>query len=166
MIDLEQFRKNAESHGMCSEYYGIWDECHSNRQIADMALGVKALDFLFDGISKGWGASPEYIAIRFKSFINGRYVSKQKGYTSKMYCMYSGEVEADTTILSFINSTIDLLVPKNAICEVYCVGKCKISVTCFGEAKFICYGNPEDVVIDGDVERVERINKKEKDSNG
>lgn len=166
MIDLEQYRVNASLHKMCSEYYGKWDSCRSNKQIMDMALCVKAVDFLCDSIAKGWGISPEYISERFKSFINGRYVSEQKGYTSKMYCRHSGNVTADTTIITFIDSDVVLNVPKNSICEVYCTGKCKITIFGEGRAAFVCYGNPDYITITGKCGNMKRINKKEADTNG
>lgn len=163
MVDLEQYRMNASLHKMCSEYYDKWDSCRSNKQIMDMALGVKAVDFLCDSIAKGWGISPEYITERFKSFINGRYVSEQKGYTSKMYCKHIGNVIADTTIVTLIDSDIVLNVPNISICEVYCTGKCKITVFGEGRAAFVCYGNPDDIVITGTCGNMKRINKKERD---
>lgn len=166
MVDLEQYRKNASLHKMCSEYYDKWDSCRSNKQIIDMALGVKAVDFLCDSIAKGWGISPEYIAERFKSFINGRYVSEQKGYTSKMYCKHTGNVTADTTIITLIDSDIVLNVPNTSICEVYCTGKCNINVSGSGRVVFICYGNPDDITITGTCGNMKRINKKEADTNG
>lgn len=166
MIDLEQYRINASLHKMCSEYYGKWDSCHSNKQIMDMALGVKAVDFLCDSIAKGWGLSPEYISERFKNFINGKYTSEQKGYTSKMYCEFDGSITADTTIVTLIDSVVVLNVPNTSICEVYCTGKCRIAVLGDGRAAFVCYGNPDDIVITGTCGNMKRINKKEADTNG
>lgn len=166
MIDLEQYRVNASLHKMCDEYYDRWDSCRSNKQIMDMALGVKAVDFLCDSIAKGWGISSEYISDRFKSFINGKYVSKQKGYTSKMYCKFDGDITADTTIVTLIDSVVVLNVPNTSICEVYCTGKCKITVYGEGRAAFVCYGHPGDIVIAGNCANMKRINKKEADRNG
>lgn len=163
MIDLEQYRVNASLHKMCREYYGKWDSCHSNKQIMDMALGVKAVDFLCDSIAKGWGLSPEYISVRFKNFINGKYTSEQKGYTSKMYCQFDGNITADTTIVTLIDSVVELNVPNTSICEVYCAGKCRIAVLGEGRAAFVCYGNPDDIVITGTCGNMKRINKKDRD---
>lgn len=163
MIDLKQYRINAEKHDMCNEYHDMWDKCHSNKQIMDMSLGVKAVDFLCDSIAKGWGLSPDYIYDRFENFINGRYVSKQNGYTSKMYCRYKGEINADTTMLVLINSDADITLPKNGMCEIYCTGKCEIGVSGEGRAAFVCYGNPVDIKIIGGENNTKRINKKERD---
>ena len=166
MIDLEQYRVNASLHKMCSEYYGKWDSCHSNKQIMDMALGVKAVDFLCDSIAKGWGLSPEYISERFKNFINGKYTSEQNGYTSKMYCKHTGNIKADTTLICLIDSDVVLDIPNASICEVYCTGKCKITIFGEGRAAFVCYGNPYDIVITGSCGNMKRIDKKEADANG
>ena len=166
MIDLEQYRVNASLHKMCSEYYGKWNSCHSNKQIMDMALGVKAVDFLCDSIAKGWGLSPEYISERFKNFINGKYTSEQKGYTSKMYCEFHGDVKTDTTIVTLIDCDVELQAPNWSICEVYCTGKCKVNVSGPGRVAFVCYGHPDDIVITGSCGNMKRIDKKEADANG
>lgn len=163
MVDLRQYRENAAANNLCAEYTQIWDSCKSNKQLVDMAFGAKGADYLCDTIAKGWGISPEYLCQRFGSFINGRYVSNQNGYTSKMYCMFDGSITADTTIVTLIDSVVVLNVPNTSICEVYCTGKCKITVFGEGRAAFVCYGNPDDIVITGTCGNMKRINKKERD---
>lgn len=164
MIDLKQYRENARDNNLCAEYSKKWDDCHSNKQIVDMAFGVKGVDYLCDTIAKGWGISPDVICERFGSFINGRYVSEQNGYTSKMYCKFIGNITADTTIVTLIDSDVVLNVPNTSICEVYCTGKCRISVLGDGRAVFVCYGNPEDINIQGMTKNTKRINKKNRDN--
>lgn len=163
MIDLTEYRENARKNNLCSEYSEKWDSCHSNKQIADMAFGVKGVDYLCDTIAKGWGISPNVICERFGSFINGRYVSEQNGYTSKMYCKFTGNITADTTVVTLIDSDVVLNIPNTSICEVYCTGKCRIAVLGDGRAAFVCYGNPDDIVITGTCGNMKRINKKERD---
>lgn len=163
MIDLKQYRENARENNLCSEYSEKWDSCHSNKQFVDMAFGVKGVDYLCDTIAKGWGISPDVICGRFGSFINGRYVSEQNGYTSKMYCKHTGNIKADTTLICLIDSDVVLDIPNASICEVYSTGKCKITVFGEGRAAFVCYGNPDDIVITGSCGNMKRINKKERD---
>lgn len=166
MIDLDQYRKNAERHDMCEEYYAKWDDCHNNKQLMDMAHGAAAVDFLCYSIAQGWGIDPEYFADRFKHFLNGKYISRQNGYTSKMYCRFKGKITANTTLVTLIDCEVDdLFVPLYGICEIYCTGKCKIKVSGAGRAVFICYGNPGDIIIDGSCMSMKRINKKERDRN-
>ena len=164
MIDLKQYRENARQNNLCTEYTEKWDSCHSNKQIMDMALGVKAVDFLCDSIAKGWGLSPEYISERFKNFINGKYTSEQNGYTSKMYCEYEGVISADTTMVCLIDSKVTIKKDKSTpICEMYCTGKCEIDIQCVGLFVFVCYGDPDNIIITGNTSGIKRINKKERD---
>ena len=164
MIDLEQYRKNARENNLCSEYSDIWDSCNSNKQIMDMCLGVKGVDFLCDSIAKNWGISPEVICSKFGKFINGKYVRDIDGYTSKIYCKYDGSVVADTTIVTLVGCNVDIRIPTNAICEVYCTEKCDIRVSGDGECVFVCYGNKDDIVISGECRNYKRINKKNRDT--
>ena len=163
MVDLEQYRENAQSHGICREYERLWESAKSKKQIFDMALGVKAVDYICDSIAKGWGLSPEYIAKTFAPFINGKCVSNQKGYDSKLYCMYNGEVNADVSLICLINCNAKLTMPKWAVCQIYCVGDCKIDLAGDGTPIFICYGEESAIQIQGEAS-YKRINKKERDS--
>lgn len=164
MVDLEQYRENARANNLCDEYTDMWDSCNSNKQLVDMGFGVKGLDYLCDTIAKGWGLSPDVICDRFHNFINGRYISHQKGYTSKMYCKYEGEIKADTTAVCLIKSNVRLDIPQWAICEVFCTLDCHIEVTGEGRAIFICYGDPNSIHLCGDISKCKRINKKERDT--
>lgn len=163
MTTLEQYRKNADEHNLCSEYVNIWDKCKSKKEIVDMALGAKGIDYLCDTIAKGWGISPDVIVSRFPTFINGRYISAQKGYNSQIYCRYKGAIVANTTITGIIDSDVEIEIPSFNICEIYVTGKCNITARGSGRAVFICYGNPEDITLDYESGRFKRLNKKERD---
>ena len=163
MVDLKEYRENARRNNLCAEYSQIWDSCKSGKQLADMAFGAKGADYICDTIAKGWGISPDYICSNYSSFINGKYISQQKGYTSKMYCKYNGDITADTTLIILIDCEANLLLPDVGISEVYCTGKCNISVSGNGRSVFICYGNPDDISITGQSCNFKRINKKERD---
>lgn len=158
MIDLKQYRENAREHNLCDSYSQLWDSCHSNKQVIDMAFGVKGLDYICDSIAQGWGISPEYICERFQNFINGKYVSKQKGYTSKLYCKYKGDIVADTTTFALIDSDVNVNIPDYAICKIYCTGKCNVNLNGGGNVILICYGNPENTVVTGTCGKIKRIN--------
>lgn len=163
MIDLKQYRKNARENNLCAEYSEKWDACHSNKQIVDMAFGVKGVDYLCDTIAKGWGISPEVICEKYKPFINGRYISQQNGYTSKLYCEYNGDIKCDTTLTCLIDCDVNMEIPGYLLFEVYCTGKCKINISGGGRVCFVCYGNPDDIIITGTCGNMKRINKKERD---
>lgn len=164
MVSLDDYRKKANENHLCAEYAGKWDGCKSNKQLMDLAVSAKGADYLCDTIAKGWGISPDYLCERFINFINGNYISKQNGYTSKLYCRFTGRINADTTLLVLIDSDANVILPKNSICEIYCTGKCNIEILGAGRAVFVCYGNPNDIKIIDKEGKTKRINKKERDS--
>lgn len=162
-IGLKEYRENARKNDLCSEYSQKWDECKSYKQVIDMALDVKGVDYLCDTISKGWGITYDVILDKFGNFINGKYISHQDGYTSKMYCDYEGDVETNTTLICLISSNIVLSLLPNSLCEVYVTGKCNIEVKGDGRCVFVCYGNEKDISITGNTALCKRINKKDRD---
>lgn len=164
VIDINKFRENALSENLCSEYTGKWNKSLSRKALVDLALEVKGADYLCDSIAKGWGVSPEYISDKFDMFINGKYIAKFQGYDSKMYCNYDGQVESNTTILILINSNVKLNIPEHTISEIYCTGKCNISVFGDGECIFVCYGDEGNVIINNESNvRIKRIQKNKRD---
>lgn len=161
MNDLDKYKEDIILHGMmCGQYGQALDSFSSNKQLADIAMGVQAFDTLCVSIANGWGISTEYFCERLKNFINGKYISHQKGYTSKAYCRFKGDVVSDTTAILLIDCEVNLDVPNLSISEIYCTGKCKINVSGNGRVAFVCYGNPEDIVITGSCSNMKRINKK------
>lgn len=164
MIDLKKYRENANAEGVCIEYSKQWDECKSKKQYIDLALSSACVDYLCDSIAKGWGISPEYISEKFSRFINGKYVSLQNGYDSKMYCHYKGDIEADTTIVAVIESDVTIDVPQYCICEIYATGKCRIRLQGDGRCTVICYGEEDDIKItDCGIENYKVLHKKNRD---
>lgn len=163
MIDLEQFIKNAQVEGICDEYRDSVVSCVSKKQLMDMALSVKGADYLCDAIAKGWGVSPKEISNRFSRYINGAYVL-DNNYTSTMYCQYEGSIVCETTLLVVIECNIEVEVPQYHICEIYACGKCNIKVKGKGQVLVVTYGNPDDVVLEPDMDvRCKRLRKKDKD---
>lgn len=165
MIDLKRYRENAQLHGMCSEYSLIWDSCMNKKQIMDMALGCKALDFLCDSIGKGWGISPERISSQFSSFINGKYTSFQKGYDSEMYCRYEGEITLRTTVLGLIECRCTIVVPKNSVCRIFITKNSDITVKGEGRCVCVCYGTEDEIKVNIGNSQTKIIHKLERDSN-
>ena len=163
MIDLNEFRKKATKDNLCAEYTKIWDGCKSKKQLMDMCLSVKGIDYVCNAIAKGWGISPIVLVKDFGRFINGNYTAELDGYTSKLFCRFVGDIKADTTIIGLVDSVVSLEVPKNALCEVYCSGECEINLSGEGECAFVCYGDIEKTIINGTCGNFKRIDKKDRD---
>jgi hypothetical protein len=165
MVDLKQFRENARLDGLCAEYTEKWDSCQSKKQLMDMCLGVKGLDYICDAVAKGWGISPSILAEKFKNYINGRYVFNNGVYTTKMYCLYDGEINCDTTAVSIIESNANVIVPKNALVEIYLTGKTNITLGGLGRCVLIIYGDNVSYTVDEKTNvRYKVIIKKSKDN--
>lgn len=165
MIDLDKFRENAASQNLCSEYLSKWNDRLSRKQLVDLALDSKGADYVCDAIAKGWGVSPEFISTKLSAYINGKYISQKDGYDSALYCCYKGNIIANTTIIILIDCDVEIDIPENHICKIYCSSKCDIVVMGHGDCFFICYGNDEDVTIEySGLGKYKRVQKKEMDS--
>lgn len=164
MIDIKEFRNNAEIDGLCAEYSEKWDSCKSKKQLIDLALEAKGVDYICDAIAKGWGISPRYISYIFSSFINGKYVFDNSKYTSEMYCKYSGIITCRTTILTLIDCDVRVIIPDGRICEIYATGNTKIAMDGAGRVALVTYGDAKNVIVCGNNEvELKRIHKREKD---
>lgn len=117
MVDLDQFKANAKERGICG-LLADWDNCKSKKQLVDLALSAPAIDFVARAIAEGWGPSADCIAKEFEPFVNGKYVRRQDGYTSALYCNSEGEISI-TTACALIVGHKGLIRVEIPICELY-----------------------------------------------
>lgn len=164
--DLKQYRENARERNLCEEYTKIWDSRKTLKQVFDMAMSSKGVDYLCASIAENWGISPEIIAEKFSPFVNNGHISEQNGYNSMMYCLYNGIIDARSTVLAIISSDVIVDIPETNICEIYAVCKCRIELRGKGRCVVVCYGDENDVEIVGSCGNMKRIQKKERDSYG
>ena len=149
MVNLEQFRENAQKERICDRYAVMWDSVKSKRGLMDLALSVQGADFVCDGIVKGWGISVDEIKRRFGKYINGRYVyDDEAGYSSVLYCGYEGRIDIETTLVVLIDSDVVLVVPDRQVCDVYASGRVNLSIVGGGRVRLIAYGDAGDVVVE------------------
>ena len=166
MINLEQFRANADKEGICEKYALLWDEAKSKKQLMDIALSASGADFLCDAIAKGWGLSSNEIIKKFGRYINGVYTHEAtSGYTSVLYCKYYGSIEADDTLIILVDCDVTINVPDWAVCSIYATGFTNISIVGGGRVRLIAYGSPADVTVESISKecRFKRIQKTERD---
>lgn len=132
-VTLEQFRKNAAEHGIC-EMSADWGKCKSKKQLIDLALSIRGIEYIAKAVSEGWGIDADTICHEFAPFINGKYVREKDGYTSALYCSFKEdsptEIYAEQTALLVINFIGKIYIPKNRICEIHAVN-----------SKFYAYGD-------------------------
>lgn len=160
-ITLKQFRKNADKYGVC----GIskdWDDCRNNKQIIDLCLSAKGMDYVCGAIANGWGISPNMIEAKFRPFINGSYLCDVRGYESELYCNYKGCASIRSTAIMVVDSDIKLVVSKKMTHLVlYIVGICNIEIIGKNYTNAIIYGDPTSVSVKSK-EAILTIEKKEK----
>lgn len=145
-VTLEDFRKNATEHGIC-EMSAEWDNCKSKKQLIDLALSIRGIEYIAKAISEGWGIDAKTICREFASFNCGKYVRDKDGYTSAIYCSDGKEnciakIDATTTALLVIDFVGIINIPLNRICEIHLVNsKCYIKGD--GRGNVYLYGDTE-----------------------
>lgn len=165
-VDIKAFRRNATERGICDALAREWDSCTNKKQLMDVALCIQGIDYLAYAISAGWGISPSEIRAKFGSFNNGRYIhTSPSGYTTTMYCGFSGKIIVETTALLLIDCDIELDIPSWHICEVYATGECNIRLRGKGRCVVIAYGDESKTTVDVLDRRLQykRLNKENKD---
>ncbi len=166
MVDLQQFRANAEREGICEKYALLWDKAGSKKQLMDIAMTAQGADFLCDSIAKGWGISSDEITSRFKKYLNGVYTHEDPmGYSSVLYCKYYGAIDAEDTLVILIDCDATISVPDWAVCDIYATGLTNLSIIGGGRVRLIAYGNQADVTVESVSEscKFRRIQKRERD---
>lgn len=144
-VTLEQFRKNATEHGIC-EMSADWDKCKSKKQLIDLALSIRGIEYIAKAISEGWGIDADTICREFAPFNYGKYVREKDGYTSALWCSSKeespAEIYAEQTALLVINFIGNIYIPKNRICEIHAVNS-KFNVYGDGVLRLKPYGEVE-----------------------
>lgn len=166
MVNLQQFRANADKEGICEEYALLWDKAGSKKQLMEIAMSSQGADFLCDSIAKGWGISPDEISSKFSRYLNGAFVYHDVlGYSSVLYCQHFGTIEVEDTLVILIDSDVVLSVPDMAVCEVYATGVTTLSIIGGGHVRLVAYGNPANVVVESVSEdcKFRRVQKRERE---
>lgn len=107
-ITLEQFRKNADIHGVCG-MSKLWDSCKTKKQLIDLALDIKGIMYISKAMADGWGISADELCKEFGNFLNGKYIHSSGLYTSSMVMPFGNEqfsyLKLNTTCTMIINYT-------------------------------------------------------------
>lgn len=151
MNEMEQFRHNAERLGLCDTFAQKWSACRSKKQLYDLACDVNSLEYLADMIARGHGLPPEYLTKEFGQFLNGKYIHKDNGYTSCIYCQPPEDaIKIGTTATLIIGFKGAVVVERP--CRLYL---CKSDVTIIGTTQPEAYLYNSSVVSDNCFVKVE-----------
>ncbi len=120
---LREFREAAKSRNLCEKYSELLDGCNTKKQLFDLATDSNGIPFICESMVDGWCVTPESISENFKTFINGRYISQHKGYTSAMYVerFFIEPLVAKTTNLVIIACEGVVDIPENVVCNIFIV---------------------------------------------
>ena len=120
---LREFREAAKSRSMCEKYSELLDGCNTKKQLFDLATDSNGIPYICESIVEGCGVTPELISENFKTFINGRYISQHKGYTSEMYVerFFIEPLVAKTTNVVIIACEGVVEIPENVVCNLFIV---------------------------------------------
>ena len=158
-VTLEQFRKNAAEHGIC-EMSAEWDKCKSKKQLIDLALSIRGIEYIAKAVSEGWGIDADTICREFPPFNYGKYVREKDGYTSALYCSSKeespAEIYAEQTALLVINFIGNIYIPKNRICEIHAVNS-KFNAYGDGVLRLKSYGEVEIYNEEDSPAKIEKI---------
>lgn len=158
-VTLEDFRKNAAEHGIC-EMSADWDKCKSKKQLIELALSIRGIEYIAKAVSEGWGIDADTICREFAPFINGKYVRDKDGYTSALYCSFKeespAEIYAEQTALLVIGFIGNIYIPKNRICEIHAVNS-KFNAYGDGVLRLKSYGEVEIYNEEDSPAKIEKI---------
>ena len=117
---LQSFREAAKSRNICEKYSERLDGCNTKKQIFDLATDSNGIPFICEAMVDGWSVTPELISENFKTFINGRYISQHKGYTSAVYVerFFIEPLVAKTTNLVIIACEGVVNIPEDVVCNL------------------------------------------------
>ena len=120
---LREFREAANSRNLCDKYSELWDNCKSKKQLFDLATDSNGIPYICKSMVEGWGVTPEFISEKFKTFVNGRYISQHNGYTSAMYVekFFIEPIVVSTTNVIVIACEGAIEVPENTVCNLFVV---------------------------------------------
>ena len=120
---LQAFREAAKSRNLCDKYSERWDSCNTKKQLFDLATDSNGIPYICAAMVEGWGVTPDFISEKFKTFINGRYVSQHEGYTSAMYVerFFIEPLVAKTTNLVIIACEGVVDIPEDVVCNLVIV---------------------------------------------
>ena len=151
-----ELRRNANMLNLCSEYSQKWDNATDFKKMMDMALDAKGIEFVAASTNTSWGITTEYLVSNFSDYINGKYVSKQQGYTSECYAGYDKDITVRTTLLLVIDFCGKIVVPVYSMCNIYLDSNCTDIEIELGEnssAQVFVFGNRTKPKFTGDAAR-------------
>ena len=139
MDDLFKYYKSALSDNLCSEYKGMWQSAHDNKEkLMRLAMSQQAIPHVATYAYQGRGLSKEYLLREFAHYINGYTISdadEVDGYTYGMYVdwNYDNELVIDKDVIHIMfTSDANVVIPKTKCPVIYVSNKSNVHIVCEG----------------------------------
>ena len=116
--EIKQHLLSGDS--VCQRYRGLAASASSKSALAEIISDSNGVEFLTQRISTDVEMDYADVARVLGSHVNGKRVFQHDGYTSEIYCGYSGEIEARSTLLAVWGSDVDIYVPAGTMLEIDC----------------------------------------------
>lgn len=151
--ELLKLKQLALERDICAKYKRWWAGVTDKKGLFDMSMSIQGVEFIVDSIAFGWGTlDKQYIAENFAEFINGKYVSRQEGYTSEMYVGEQNKaITPRSTLLVLVGVTKAVInLDEYSACTIYVCGGCDIEINNKGILKLVRYGEDNNCIVHND----------------
>ena len=147
---------------LCDVYKDKALDAKSKLALMRLALDANGCSYLCEMQAKGYPLSYETICEKFRSYINGRYVSEFKndkgnGYTSSIYCCFSDfdDIHIETTITTILGCKSNIWVNENDFVRLVIDKNCELAVHVPDSSRCIIdYWDGAKIVVYGDMTKV------------
>lgn len=137
-MNILQLKEETKRRGLCEEYSKIWDAASTEDDIFSLACSVKGADYICSAIHNGYFLDKDELATLLHQYVNGKKISKQKGYTTVLYCEDSN-ITASTTVIIAVYGKYNITIPEGHICQIFAAGNTELNINSQGKAVLINY---------------------------
>lgn len=141
MDALQNYYKNSLLNHLCSEYKGIWQSCHNDKEkLMELVLRRQSLPHFMTYAYEGIGVTKEYVREQFSEYINEKKVfydvdGVDGNYTSGMYVDFEASKQAmitlDTCAILWCKD-MDVLVPITKCSVFYISNNSNVNISMDG----------------------------------
>lgn len=118
-------KRKAVRMNLCKEYHDKWDKAESMQQLIDIGLDANGIEYMAGTCNTNAGLSSAFMLKNFADFINGAYISRQKGYTAEMFVEQNETLTVNADIALLIGCNGGIEIKKNRCAKIYTDKKCK-----------------------------------------
>lgn len=145
--------------GVCADYMRKLSSADSKDDLFRVLCDANGGEWLFGVHAKGVPVPVEVFMSEFANLVDGkRVVSYPKGYTSKFYCRYSGELVADTTLVYLLeckdvkitvneNSFPAVMLSDGSCAEILVKTGARLNIHIYGDASYNVTGDTKYVRV-------------------